>query len=752
MRSWRASEAGSLGRLYAWCAVTLRWFIVLGWAAVAAAALWLPATSQRADLGGFAPPNSAAIATERASAQAFGFPILSRTVLVQRTESGLSKGAQERAVERAVGVAKGTIGDVGPIAAAVPVVNVRDAFTSAEQGTTALTYIFTKPGTSFADEVGAAGAFGRQHVNQPDDHLVGVTGTVPAQVEQSDTLYGHLLLLECLTLAVVIGVVALKFRSFIAPLVALLTAALSYFLAVRVTDYVGGLVQHGGAPEELKPLVLALVLGIVTDYAIFYLSSMRTGLEEGLNRLTAAKASAAQTGRIVLVAGIAVAAGCAAMLVAKSGFFRAFGPVLSLSVLTAVVVSVTLLPALLAIFGRGLFWPATPRRNHSRTVSRAAARVLTVRVVALALGGACVVGLAVLADHADRLRLGVSFVAALPPHSEPAEAARAAAAGFAPGVIAPTEVLLQGSGVGSDPQKLTDLSRELGQQPGVAGVLSPSALPDQAVRGALVTKTGDAARLLLVLDHDPLGATAISDLNHLTAAMPGLLQRAGLHDIRYGLAGDTAVAAELVAATNADLRRIAVAVLAINLLLLMVFLRAVVAPVLLLACSVLALAASLGCLAIVFQGRLGHEGVAFYVPFAASVLLLSLGSDYNIYGVGHVWTRARHTTLRQAIAERVPETSGAITAAGITLAASFGMLALVPLRQFRELAFVLALGVLIDALLVRSVLVPALLTLLGRFSAWPRTLHAPDSRPGPQGQSPAAANVKQQVELSSKGA
>ncbi|EBM0725632.1 MMPL family transporter, partial [Salmonella enterica subsp. enterica serovar Senftenberg] len=186
--------------------------------------------------------------------------------------------------------------------------------------------------------------------------------------------------------------------------------------------------------------------------------------------------------------------------------------------------------------------------------------------------------------------------------------------------------------------------------------------------------------------------------------------------------GDTAVASELVSATNADLRRIALAVLVVNLVLLMVFLRAVVAPLLLLGCSVLALAGSLGCLTLVFQDRLGHENVSFYVPFAASVLLLSLGSDYNIYGVGHVWTRAQHTSLRNAIAERVPETSGAITAAGITLAASFGMLALVPLRQFRELAFVMGLGVLIDALVVRSVLVPALLSVLGGLSAWPRRL------------------------------
>ena len=739
MRSWRRAEAGWLARSYAWTVVTFRWLVVIGWAAAGvAAALWLPADSQRTDLGGFAPPDSRAIATERASAQAFGFPVLSRTVLVQRDEAGLSRAAQERVVERAVAVAKGGAGDVGPIAAVVPVINTEDVFHAREQGTTALTYVFTKPGTTFVQEVRAAQQFGATRLNQPDDHLVGVTGTVPAQVAQSDILYGRLQLLEWATLGVVIGIVALKFRSVLAPLVALVTAALSYFLAVRVTNYVGALVQ-GGAPEELRPLVLALVLGIVTDYAIFFLSGMRTGLDEGADRVAAAKVSAAQTGRIVLVAGVAVAAGCAAMLVARSGFFRAFGPVLALSVLTAVVVSLTLLPALLAILGRVLFWPARGRRSSTRPVARAAARVLTVRVVALVLGAACVVGLALLATGAAHLRPQVSFVSALPASSEPAAAARAAASGFAPGIVSPTEVLLRGTDLGSKRDQLARLGQELERQQGVAGVLSPTALPDEAVRGALVTDTGDAARFLVVLRHDPLGATAVEDLDRLSATMPALLRQAGLDGVRYGLAGDTAVASELVASTDADLRRIAVAVLVVNLVVLMVFLRAVVAPVLLLGCSVLALAASLGCLTLVFQERLGHEGVAFYVPFAASVLLLSLGSDYNIYGVGHIWTRAEHTTLRTAIAERVPETSGAITAAGITLAASFAMLALVPLRQFRELGFVLGLGVLVDALVVRSLLVPALLTLLGRFSAWPRRLQGAEVDGARSPQRPATA-------------
>src|SRR5690242_17804951 len=157
MRSWRKSEAGSLARIYAWVVVKLRWFVVLGWAAgAAAAAVWRPATTTSADLGGFAPPNSRAIETEIASAKAFGFPVLSRTLLVQRDEHGLSPAAQERVVERAVGVAKGTIGDVGPLACLVPLANTKGVFTSTELDTTALTYVFTEPGTTFGDEVAAA--------------------------------------------------------------------------------------------------------------------------------------------------------------------------------------------------------------------------------------------------------------------------------------------------------------------------------------------------------------------------------------------------------------------------------------------------------------------------------------------------------------------------------------------------------------------------------------------------------------------
>jgi RND superfamily putative drug exporter len=157
-----------------------------------------------------------------------------------------------------------------------------------------------------------------------------------------------------------------------------------------------------------------------------------------------------------------------------------------------------------------------------------------------------------------------------------------------------------------------------------------------------------------------------------------------------------------------------------------------VAPLFLLVASALPLAATLGATVYVFQDLLGYGELTYYVPFAAAVLLLSLGSDYNVFVVGQVWEEAGRRPLRDAVATAVPRASRTITIAGLTLACSFSLLALVPIRAFKELGFALGAGVLLDALLVRSLLVPALIALFGEVAWWPgrriRLAHLPRSR------------------------
>lgn len=305
-------------------------------------------------------------------------------------------------------------------------------------------------------------------------------------------------------------------------------------------------------------------------------------------------------------------------------------------------------------------------------------------------------------------------------------ASEAAAAGFTPGILSPTELIVSAPGIADRDAALATLGTELRAQAGVNIVLGPNTGPLPLARpftqqlGLFRAPDGGAARYLVAFDSDPLGATAIVHLRELKDALPGLLAAAGLGGgTQIALAGDTAVGLSLVDRANADLLRVALAVGLAGLALLVLFLRALVAPLYLLVSNVLAVGATLGLTTLVFQGLLHRDGLIFYVPFAAAVLLVSLGSDYNIFSVGYIWEQARRLPLDEALVVAVPRSTRAINTAGLALAASFALVALVPLAAFQELAFAVAVGVLIDAFLVRSLLVPALISLVGRASGWP---------------------------------
>ena len=154
-------------------------------------------------------------------------------------------------------------------------------------------------------------------------------------------------------------------------------------------------------------------------------------------------------------------------------------------------------------------------------------------------------------------------------------------------------------------------------------------------------------------------------------------------------------------------------------LVLALFLRSLVAPIYLIAASVLALLAALGLSAYAFGPLFDPGAVSFFVPFAVSILLLALGSDYNVFLVGRIWDEARQRPLREAVAVADARAARSISTAGLILAASFALLALVPLTIFHAVALTMGIGLLLDTFIVRRLLVPALVVLVGRRSGWP---------------------------------
>jgi RND superfamily putative drug exporter len=746
---------GWLWRGLAFVVTTLRYPLLLAWIAAAiGASLYLPSLAGSSGIGGLIPPGSAAVRAEYDATRLFGFPLSAQVAVVQSNPRGFTPAELAAFARRAAAVDTKQVTGIPGLAGAFPVPNSSGVpGARGRHSTTIITFLFFRPATSIAEQSAGGEAYAHRFLGAPQDHLAGVTGPAPAQQAQGVIIQRYLPWVELATVLAIALIVGLYFRSVGAPLATLLCAGTAYLVAVRVVAWAG---QRAGltVPPDLEPVLVVLLLGVTTDYTVFYLAAMRTGLEDGLGRIAAARRATAETTPIILTAGLVVAAGIASLATARLAALRAFGPGLALTVLIAMAVASTLAPALIAIFGSLLFrpgparmqravaaqntpaGPGAPPAGRARRLGRVwasggpawawrspVARLATTRPVALLLAAACVAGLLITALGLGQIRLGFPLIRALPDTAQPARARAAASRGFAPGILSPTEILVLGPGVTRQRAALTRLQHALASRPGVAGVAGPADLPPaQQVFHLTLSRSGDAARYGVIEQADPLGPAAISQVKELRQQLPTLARRAGLTGVRVETGGETALAGEAIDSAQADIGRVALAIALAVVLLLAIFLRALVAPLYLLAASVLALLSSLGLTVWIFQDVLGYPGIVYYVPFLVAVLLISLGSDYNVFVVGRIWAEARRRPLREAVAMAAPRASRAITAAGLALAAGFGVLALVPLDQFREIAMAMALGILIDTFVVRSLLVPALVVLFGRVGSWPARL------------------------------
>ena len=725
----------ALARWYALGVVRLRWVIVGAWAigsvGLAVSLPTLGETGGSGQFSGLTTPDNPAIQTEIRSFEEFGFPVLTRVAVVQRNPEGLSPAAQFEIVADAIEFNLDPPPELERIEFALPVINDYGLLPTGEQGTTAITYLYYRPTVNFLGQTNLAEDYAERYAGEPDDHLVGVSGVVPGRIDQLRILRDRLHTVEIATVGLIFLVVALSFRAVGAPLVTMVTAALALNAVLRIGGWLGAKIGFA-LPSEMEPVLVALLLGVVTDYSIFFLSGMRERLAAGDDRLEAARHSTAEFAPIVLVAGLTVAAGSLALLVARIEAFRAFGPGMALTILISLAVAITFVPACLSILGGATFWPHRPRGADSPG-DRPALRSRFVEAITRRRGATIVVvaGVAMLllaAAPVRNLDLGFAVTGSLPESADSKRAAEAAGQGFLPGILSPAVLLVEGADVTQQRAALDRLQALLEQRSGVAAVVGPADQPSPLALGAVLSRSGNAARYVLFLDDSPLGSAAINNLDAIHDDLDSMLTRAGIPNADASFAGDTALARATVTQTEADLVRIILVATALGFLLLVLFLRALVAPLYLMVVNLLAVSATLGLTTLVFQTLVGQGGITFYVPFAAAVLLVALGADYSIFGVGYIWAEARDRSLIEAIRVAVPRSTRAINVAGITLALSFAVLAVVPLSPFREFAFAMAVGILIDVFVVRSFLVPSLVSLVGTASGWPgRSL-----RRGPQ--------------------
>ena len=337
-------------------------------------------------------------------------------------------------------------------------------------------------------------------------------------------------MVEAATLALVVLIVAFVFRSLIAPFLILGAAGATFVVDQRLLGWFAG---HSGlgVPGDIEPLVVALLLGVVTDYSIFFLSAFRKRLAAGEPPRVASRRAVAETAPIVLVAGLTVAAGCAALSVAPTRLFRSFGPGLAITVAVAAVTCVTMVPAAMTILGRFAFWPSRPQGLEADTEGTLGPTPIAPRRPGLEAarchraGLACLAVMVIAALPVARLRLSLSFTRPLPASAEARQGAAALSRSFPPGIVNPTEILLGGFGRHQPAQRDRQAAGELERQPGVVTVLGPAQNPFQQASSVFFSQDDRPRRPRA--GQRSLGATAVDDLRRSRIAARNLCATPG---------------------------------------------------------------------------------------------------------------------------------------------------------------------------------------------------------------------------------
>jgi RND superfamily putative drug exporter len=475
--------------------------------------------------------------------------------------------------------------------------------------------------------------------------------------------------------------------------VALIVAqAVIYLLAEHA-----GLVVNG----QSAGILTVLVFGAGTDYALLLVARYREELRRHEDRHEAMAVALHRAGPAIIASGSTVILGMLCLLFAETNSTRSLGPVAAIGVLVALLVMISLLPALLVICGRWLFWPVKPQYGSAepttrgfwaRAGNRIARRPRLVWVcTALALA---VLSIGIVKLDANGLTNAESFTGR--PDSVVGEEVLAQHFPEAGGAGTPVAIV-------ADEAAAEQVRTVAAGTPGLGQVTTPVVRDGHAYMEGTLTDPPDSAAAYATIDRLRAAVHAVPDAN----AMVG---------------GGTAINLDLQRAAKHDRNLIVPIVLAVVLVILMVLLRAVVSPLILIATVVLSFAAALGASALIFDWVFGFGGADSSLPLFVFVFLVALGIDYNIFLMTRVHEESRRYGTRRGALIGLAATGGVITSAGAVLAGTFAVLGTLPLVFLAELGFAVALGVLLDTIVVRSVLVTALNLDVGRHIWWPSRL------------------------------
>jgi len=521
-------------------------------------------------------------------------------------------------------------------------------------------------------------------------------------------------ILLIVALSVVFLILLVVYRSPILPIAVLMTAIFGLAAAATVIFPLAknDIIDLNGQSQGILSI---LVVGAATDYSLLLVSRYREELHQHPSKWAAMAVAWKAAVEPIVASAATVILGLLCLLLSQLGSTRGLGPIGALGIAGALVASLTFLPAVLLLFGRRIFWPMTPKVDHVHAEDSLGRRGLWGRVAAMVgrhprrTWVLTLVGLLACASFVPTLKAdGISQSQTFLNKVESVTGQEVLARHFPAGSGSPVQII-----VPQDQAKQAVAA--VRSVDGVASVIvgeTPGA-PPKVVDGNVVVQA------TLTPAADSPAAEAVVEQLRVTLDEVG-------PDLLVG--GNTAVNFDVRQASQRDLRVVIPAILAVVFIVLMLLLRAFVAPVILVVANVISFAATLGVSAIMFNHVFDFPGSDPGTPLYAFVFLVALGIDYSIFLMTRVREESAERGTRPGILVALAVTGGVITSAGIVLAATFSALAIIPLVFLAQIAFIVAFGVLLDTLVVRSLLVPAFAYELGRTIWWPSKL---DRKPLP---------------------
>ncbi|MCC8337353.1 MMPL family transporter [Streptomyces sp. R1] len=525
----------------------------------------------------------------------------------------------------------------------------------------------------------------------------GPAGSLTDQVAVFDSLDTTLMLATGLVVALLL---LITYRSPVLWLLPLLSVGFAAVLT-QVGTYL--LARYAGLPVDPQSsgVLMVLVFGVGTDYALLLIARYREELHRLADRHEAMRIALVRSGPAVLASAGTIAAGLACLGFADINSSRSLGLVGAVGVVCAFLAMVTVLPALLVVTGRWVFWPFVPRAGTparaSRTVWSRIGSAVARRPRRSWLMSVAVTG--VLAVSTAGVSMGLTQEEMFQDKPESVVAQERISEHYPSGASDPVKIVTATAHADAVRRAAAD----------VRGVARVEAGGDR-------TPDGGRTQLSVVLADTPDSERAKDTVDALRDAVhrvPGAEALVG---------GTTAQYLDTQRAAGRDLTTVVPIVLLVVLAVLVGLLRALVAPLLLLATVVLSYLAALGASNLLFEHVLGFAGVDWSIPLMGFVFLVALGIDYNIFLMHRVREETARLGHARGVLEGLTSTGGVITSAGVVLAATFAVFAGLPLVTMAQMGVLVGIGVLLDTFLVRTVLVPALALDLGRRFWWPGAL------------------------------